>query len=195
MAQIKHIDSKFVVEFWRRMCKHYGTSFHYKSNSKFMKAVSIFLAMTGINRKKFLNNYYTVINGRIYCPRKLGTGDRSELFDQISTCMHEHMHVIQEKKEPRRYKWKYALSTASRAHYECAAYRTDFEFTFWDRGKTPSMDWVVSSLKDYALKDRDIKTVTKYLKSSLATINSGGIMSPTVKQGIKIIKEMIEEGY
>lgn len=189
MTRIEKLNGPYVRDFWRRMCQAYKTKAVPKSNSKLMKAVSLFLALCRIQKRKtFMSRFYTTIGNKIYCPKKLGSGNHAELVTQICVCVHEHTHVLQERKDKWRYKFRYMRSTAKRAVYEAEGYRASMEMHHWLTGRIIPIDQVMNSLKSYGLKKRDFQTVEKYLKSSMRTIDAGGIISPTVKKAISIIE-------
>jgi hypothetical protein len=164
-----------------------------KSGSIPMQAAGWALNTMGImDASTFLRDYTTTIGKTIYVPFEIGV-PRSEddlWQNQVVTCVHEHMHVIQFTRDG---KWvfcsRYLLSKAARALYEAEAYRCDMEMAYWRSAVMPSPKELAQNLTHYGCSPLDIEVAEKYLMASAQTIQHGGIISEPSKEAIRWLQD------
>lgn len=181
----KELTPKMVIDFWEYMTKEYNTQVIDKNSAKEMRWVASILHLLGIVKKRdFLNKFSTTLGNKIYIPFTIGVGDSNELENQVAICVHEHMHVLQDRKDWR-YKLRYLTNSAHRAHYEADAYRSNMEMHWWYKGKLLNPKMLAGKLRHYNCSSADIKVCERNLRISAEMVKRGGIASPVSKVAIR----------
>ncbi len=187
-AQFFRPTREQVCGLWDHMTRRYGSTVVAKADSIPMQAAAWALERMGVmDAPSFLRDFATTIGKTIYVPFEIGVPrDQDDLFTQLVTCVHEHMHVIQFNRDG---KWlfgsRYLLSKAARAIYEAEAYRCDMEMSYWRTAVMPSPKEIAKVLTNYGCSPLDIEVAEKYLSASAQTIQRGGLVSEPTKEAIR----------
>lgn len=175
-----------VKEFWGYMASEYKFKTVQKADASEMRAIAWALNLMGVqSKKKFLNSYTTTIGRTMYLPFVIGVeGGVSgiSLEGQISTCVHECVHVTQYRRGGSKFVWEYLTSPAARAHYEVDAYRSNMEMYFWATGKILDPRDLAAKLAEYGCSKADIRVAAKNLEMSARVIAKGGVVSGPTKK-------------
>lgn len=182
--------SEQVKAFWKYMSSYYETTTVDKNNSAFMGTIGTFLSAIGVqDKQKFMNSYTTTIGTTIYAPFEVGDPSKWSLWSQVVVCVHEHMHVIQYRKDGALpFSWNYVTSASKRAKYEAEAYRTNLEMHYWNYKSLPDTQDLANKLVAYNVGAADIAVVKKMLDLSAISVKAGAIISDPVKVAIKWIE-------
>jgi hypothetical protein len=167
-----------VREFWKVMCDRYSTKRVDKSDSMEMRWIAQALGLMGIvDQRDFLQRFTTVIDSTIYTPFVPGVPTPAwSLWGQVRVCVHEHVHVFQDRASGGLgFKWNYLTSAASRAHYEAEAYRTDMVLEWRYQGRMTDPLSLASNLKSYGCSDVDVEVVRRMLALSIPSIREGAM--------------------
>jgi len=176
-----------VSDFWKYMCRRYGTKVVSKANAVEMQAVAGALAAMGImDAKKFMEKYTTTVGNTIYVPFYPGNIE-TDLVAQVAICAHEHVHVRQFKGID--YAADYLLSSSKRALYEAEAYRATMEMFYPFIGTFPAASALAKGLKAYACTPEDIEVAKTYLEKAAAVIRKGGIITPESQVALAWLKK------
>ncbi len=186
-----------VCGLWDHMSRKYSSTVVDKASSVSMQAAAWALDRMGImDAPSFLRDFATTIGKTIYVPFQIGEPrSQDDLFAQLVTCVHEHMHVLQFARDG---KWvfgsRYLLSKAARALYEAEAYRCDMEMAYWRSAVMPSPKEIAMNLVHYGCSPLDIEVAEKYLTASAQTIQRGGVASEPSKETIRWLQESVDPG-
>jgi hypothetical protein len=180
------LTPELVKDFWRYMSEEYGTKIVTKKDSSFMSAVGSFLGLMKIqDKEKFMNKYTTTIGKTIYVSFEIGgTTDKNILANQISTCVHEHQHVVQYKKSGFDFMLEYLFQHDQRAKLEAAAYSTNMEIYYWYTGKMLDTAKLATKLSDYGCDKADIVVADTIMRTNAMVIKRGGIIHESSKKAI-----------
>ncbi len=175
-----------VKDFWKHMQRKFQFQIADKSQSSLMKLAAWFLNLLGIQDKQdFLDTYTTTIFSTIYIPFKIGVASEPyPLPNQISICVHEAAHVLQNASD-RRFTWRYATSTSWRANYEAKAYRTNMEIYWWYTKELLDPRMLAEKLWHYGCKEGDILACQQNLEIAAKMVKRGGVVSETSKVALK----------
>lgn len=178
---MKVLTPEIVKAFWAFMCKKYKTRAVYKPKAAEMKIVAHALELIGVmNVADFLSRCSTTVGNRIYIPFKPGDTFKVSLVDQVSTCVHEHVHVRQFKTGS--FIGEYCLDSSKRTLYECEAYRANMEMEFYLVRDYPSPAGIADALvKSYGCTSKDRDFAKKYLTQASAIVRKGGVVTPETK--------------
>jgi len=178
--------SEVVKEFWGYMASEYNFRAAHKADAVEMRVVAWALDLMGIqNKKRFLRSYATTIGRVVYLPFRIGVDSSGiGLEGQISTCVHECVHVEQYRRGGARFFWEYLTSPAARAHYEVDAYRSNMEMYFWATGGILDPRDLAENLADYGCSKADIRVAQKNLEISARVVAKGGVVSGPTKKAI-----------
>ncbi len=189
-------NSENVRGLWNYMSRRYGTRIIDKADALEMRLVAWFLKRIGVlDEEAFLESFTTTIGKRIYTPYSVGESRRGHsLWSQLVTCVHEHQHVEQLKREGMlRFFSRYLASKAARAAYEAEAYTCNLELHFWRTGKILSPKRLASRLLDYGCRPADVEVTHKTLIAAARTIRAGGIITSASKIAIAWLEEYAPE--
>jgi len=132
--------------FWDWMTRRYETKVIQKDKSWVMKVCAWFLnAFHLMDKDRFLNQYVTTLNKRIYCPFKPGIDTSFSLAGQIYGCVHEHRHVTQ---------WNfwfpflYLFSQKKRLAFEVQGFICTLEIYYWIFRRTLSVNTIIKRLRE-----------------------------------------------
>lgn len=190
------ITSELVENFWIVMANKYNFWQVDKSSSEFMKTVGDFLDVIGIiDKSAFMDRFTTTIYNKIHTPFIVGVAGSAgyDLWEQLSICVHECVHVTQFKKEQIKMPFLYLTSQTDRATYEAEALSAEMEFYFWGIGAIPNIKKEAANLLHYGINPANIKYVEKYLETVAKTVEQGASVSKVAafaiewleKQGVK----------
>ena len=115
------------------------------------QVVAELLDLLGIlDKQAFLNHYTTTLGTKIYVPHSIGSNLPGwDLWGQIIICVHEHVHVVQDRKAGGlAYEWAYVTNTAARTQYEVEAYRTRMEIDWRYRRAMQTPKAIAATLKN-----------------------------------------------
>lgn len=190
------LTGKDVVDFWKYSSKKYGFSIIQKKNNAEMKVVSWALdSMNIMDKEYFMDNCtVTVCLGdwqSVYVPFELGTFElgkgsksKSQLVNQVATCVHESQHAVQAKRDKMQ-PMKYLASDTQRAFYEADAYRATMEMHYYFTGKFPSPGILANLLRGYSVGMADRRICEKHLIIAAKVIRRGGVISGVSKDAIR----------
>jgi hypothetical protein len=175
----KELIKDIVINFYNYMEKIYGSKTIYKKDSLLMKSAGTMLDLFGIlDKKKFMPKYATTILKNIYVPFVVGqANDKWDLKQQVSCCVHEHMHVEQYQKENLKFLFNYTFNSRKRAIYEIQAYSTNLEMYFYDTGKILDSTYIANKLSSYGCNKKDIEIAKSILDRKIRIIKFGGVLS------------------
>jgi hypothetical protein len=176
-----------VRDFWNFMCNHYGTKVVEKHDSAGMKIIAEALGLMGIlNKDAFLKSYTTTIGNMIYVPNPIGFETTNwSLWGQILICVHEHQHIVQDKKAGGLvYEWDYLANSASRTQYEVEAYRTSMEINWRYMRQMQSPKDLAAKLKNYNCNAEDIKVAEKALALAIPAIKAGALTTDSSRVAV-----------
>jgi hypothetical protein len=175
-----------VKHFWKYMSETFDSKSVTKKDSNFMKMVGSSLDLMKIqDKEKFMSKYTTTIGKTIYVSFDIGgTTNKNILADQISTCVHEHQHVIQYKKDGFKFMFEYLFEHEQRAKLEAVAYSTNLEMYYWYTGKMLDIDKLAIKLLDYDCDNIDVSVMKVILNANALVIKRGGIVNEASKKAI-----------
>lgn len=174
----KELTKELVIEFWEYIADIYDSTVMEKSESSFMKLTGGSLDLIKVlDKKEFMTKYTTTIGRTIYTPFVVGcVSDKWTFENQISNCVHEHMHVEQYDREGFKFMVNYLLDPSNRAVYEAHAYSTNIEMYFYNTGKTFDAELLSSKLSSYGCSKEDIAIAKNILEDNIKLIESGKII-------------------
>lgn len=152
---VSGLTSNDVVNLWRHLSAHYGTTVIPKETSPLMRACGSALALARIqSRDQFMQHYTTVIHKRIYLPYTLDEpAPDYVLWRRVATGIHEHQHVAQAIRDGfARFASAYLASQRARAVYEAEAYGCDIEIMRWAGRSVRSAESIADGLAEYGCK-------------------------------------------
>jgi len=173
------------------MEKSYNSNHTSKSDSGMMRMIGRFLNAMGIlDKKTFLKNYTTTIGSVIYVPFQIGVAStRYPLFNQLTTCVHEHQHVVQWRRGGLSFMLEYLTDSSRRAAYEVDAMHSSLEIHWWYSRRLPDISKMSLQLNDYNCKKDDIVMAEKMLRSISKAVVRGAISTSAGKTAIKYLQE------
>jgi hypothetical protein len=187
------VDMKKVAsDFSQYMCTKYGASIQTKETSDLMKMAAFgldmgrFVGIGGLSSgKDFMTEVTTTIGTTIYMPSSIQNGD-PVTFIQILT--HECEHVAQFKASAFAFSWLYATESEARVKDETDAYAAGLAITIWlvaNVDLSKSAEEIVQTLiSNYHLQQADADLATTVLKSQLASLKNGIVMSQSSRDAI-----------
>jgi len=178
------------VELWQVMSTTFNTTVVKKSDSFQMQTVGWFLNTMGIlDKERFLQRYTTTIYKSIYIPFEIGQGTDAECWSQMRTCVHEHQHVVQAKREGFPvFAGKYLFDGDQRAKFEAEAKACGQELQYWRYGQLEKPELVCASLADYNLNSAQIAFAARVLSSYQKTIKANGTITKAGKVALSFLK-------
>jgi len=184
---MRRITKTMVVDTWSYMESTYQSSHTSKGDSATMQMVGHFLDGIGVlDKDKFMNHYTTTIGSVVYVPFKIGVPDSTySLFGQLSTCIHEHQHVVQWQRGGLAFMLEYLTDSSRRAAYEVEAMSSEIEFQWWYNKTVPHIQTMVSCLTEYNCKPIDIEMSEKMLRTIKKTIMKGAITTSAGRTAIQ----------
>lgn len=170
---------KLVLEFYDAGLRTYGAHVRSKGNSEIMQAAASFLDLIKVQDKEmFLNNFTITVFDTIYTPYKVGSPGPHSLWDQITTLVHELVHVTQHDADRLGFWLKYLASKSDRAHYEAQAYGADLEMHIWRYGEPYDLKERAQLLRHYGLEQEHIDfcyvelvTIDDIIRNTDAAVN------------------------
>jgi hypothetical protein len=179
------VTREMVVGLWAHLEHHYGSRLLDKESSMDMQLVSRALGQMGIlDQRKFMEQYTTTIEDVIYVPFVVGDASTMPLDSQLHVCCHEHQHVVQWRKERGLFLLEYLTDKDKRAHHETEAMQVDLEIDYWLGRESRNLATWPLKLRDYALDDDHIATVSKALSMAYKAIGKGGVWTDVGKFSI-----------
>jgi len=153
------LTPELVKDFYRDGLNSYEARVRSKGDDEMMKAVAAFLELIKVQDKEmFLHMFTTTIFDTIYTPYQVGV-DGSKgygLWDQITTLVHELVHVTQHDADRLGFWMKYLANKSDRTHFEAQAYGADLEMHYWRYGKPYDLREVAGYLEHYGLEQEHI---------------------------------------
>jgi len=173
------LTPELVKEFYRDGLRSYGARIKSKKDSDMMVAVSRFLDLIKVQDKEmFLNSFTTTIFDTIYVPYEVGVEGDYDLWDQVTTLVHELVHVTQHDADKLGFWLKYLASGSDRAHYEAQAYGADLEMHIWRKGEPYDLKTTAGYLDHYGLEQEHIDfcyvellTINDIIQNTDAAVN------------------------
>lgn len=153
------LTPELVKDFYRDGLNSYGAHVRSKGDDEMMRAVASFLDLIKVQDKEmFLNMFTTTIFDTIYTPFKVGVDGSMGygLWEQITTLVHELVHVTQHDSDRLGFWMKYLASKSDRAHFEAQAYGADLEMHYWRKGEAYDLKQVAGYLEHYGLEREHI---------------------------------------
>lgn len=170
----------------------FGSTVEPKEESALMKAVSFGMDL-GSNFSSglpagsdFMTRYATTIAKTIYLPKSI----RENPLSLCEVVTHESEHVLQFDDTNVEFAWFYLTDSTARAQFEADAYASGIAVRCWLTGATPteSIPWVLDSLvKGYHLKAEDKAYAETALKSHMASLSSGIVMTRSARTAIAFL--------
>lgn len=173
------ISAQTVIDFWGAMTEHFRTRVVDKHDAPEMRAVAWFLEQAGIlDSQAFMTRFSTTIGETIYVPFEIGEGSDLARWAQMSTCVHEHVHVEQYRcGGALKFFSRYLLDRTERAKIEAEAMRANLEMDWWRLRKLRDIPTQAEKLRSYDLHDEHIAFVATYLELSAPSIRKGAVSS------------------
>lgn len=171
-----------VVAVWAATSEAFDSRFAGKGDSELMKRAAFLLQLAGVlDAERFLERFATTIGSRIYLPwvpGAVGPGVPS-LWSQVDTCVHEHVHVEQWRRDPAEFVYRYTQPDG-RALLEADAIGAELEVQWWrgDEDLNGHILRAVDGLKAYALGVLDRAIAREALLMRAEMIRQGGRLSP-----------------
>jgi hypothetical protein len=189
-------DLKQIAQaFSAHMCVKFGAHVHPKESSLEMKAIAMGMDIGGLfgasglaSGKDFLRDFTTTIGSDIYMPAAHRSWADPLGFMQILT--HECQHVLQFTESNVEFAWLYLKEPEARARYEADAYAAGLAVTQWLTGELPSdaVESIVSSLAgSYSLRPEDAALAADMLRSHMASLKNGIVMSASAREAIAFL--------
>lgn len=186
---MKDLDSKSVIRLWADVQSKFRFSVVDKNKSSVMHLVGGFLQLIGVqDRKYFMSRYAVTFRDKVYIPFVIGSGDRWQLVAQVCNLAHEAHHVVQFRKSPVKFPFRYVVSSTDRAFYEMEAMRASMEMYRYLTGEMMDPAYVAGRLQAYACKQRDINVTQKSLEAVCKTIEKGGVITETAQYIIQLME-------
>lgn len=180
----KKITKKDAEKFFKYMSKKYKTEYFDKGEKPPVKLLAEVIDKMGvIKADDFMKKFSMTIGRRIYLPFKPGAAKPSP-WSQIKTCVHEHQHVMQYRKNPFKHVMRYVLSSAKRAVLEAEAYRTAMELDWWRYRRWVPVTKYTDLLKYYGCNKADRRVAEKHLKISQGIVKRGKVISKVSRNAI-----------
>jgi hypothetical protein len=175
----KNLTPELVHSFYAEACAHYGAEVKNKADSQFMTLVGSLLDAIGVvDKEVFLQNFTTTVGTVIYAPFTVGVGDSAALWGQVTTLVHELVHVTQFKHAPAEFMLKYLCDKSARATYEAEAYSAGLELYIWN-GEPVDVAALSQSLLSYGLGQNYAEFMAKYLEIRVDVYQQGGEINET----------------
>ncbi len=186
----KVLTGDLVVKLWADMQSEFNFKVLRKNKSSTMRMVGSFLQMIGVqDRGDFMNKYAVTFWDKIYIPYEIGkAAGRWGLVSQVTNLAHEAHHVVQFRKNPVKFPFKYITSTSARAHYEMESMRASMEVYKYLTGEMLEPALVASRLKAYGCKQKDIDVTQKSLEAAYKVIEKGGVVTETSQYLIMLME-------
>lgn len=178
----KHMRGKFGA---RVLPKEY--SFEMQGIAMGMGIGKIFGASGLATPSDFMAYFTTTLGTNIYMSK--AHRDDPLLFIEILT--HECQHVLQFNESNIEFAWLYLAEPEARVRCEADAYAAGLAVTQWLTGELPadSVESIVGRLtSSYALRPEDADLATDMLRSHMASLKSGIVMSRSAREAIKYLK-------
>lgn len=169
---------------WQHFHERYYTALVDRYQDDEMAGVRQVLDLMGLRgHGMFLRSHALTIIDVIYIP--FAPGQVSEQWHpvfQAAVAIHEHHHVLQaELSGAMGYIGSYLTRRDARASYEADALRTNMEFGYWLSGVMPDPGQLARGVLAYGCDDRDAARVQGYLERTVPVIESGEVLSETVR--------------
>jgi len=180
------IAAKVLQDF---LSSEFGFTVHDKETSTLMKAVAFGMDVgsafsPGLPKgEDFMTRFATTIGKEVFLPKSI----RDNPASLIEVVTHEAQHVIQFNDTHVEFAWFYLTDASARAQFEADAYASGLSLRCWLTGETPneSIPWVLDSLvKSYHLKAEDKVYAEAALKSHMASLSSGLVMTRAARSAI-----------
>lgn len=174
------------------LCDEFGFTVQPKENSSLMKAIAFGMDLgamftPGIPKgADFMTRFATTVAKEVFLPESI----RSNAVALIEVITHEAQHVIQFNDTNIEFAWFYLTDPAARAQFEADAYASGAAVRSWLTGKSPTEDipWILNSLvNSYHLKEQDRVYAEASLKSHMASLASGLIMTRSARSAIAFL--------
>jgi len=174
------ITPELTKEFWTAAKVKWGAKQSSKGDSAFMKLVADFLDLMGItNKEMFMNHFTTTIFDTIYTPFEIGVPSGGyDLWNQISICTHECVHVVQYHDSPVKFPVQYLVNKSDRTTYEAEAYASDLQMHYWKYGYGYNIVLRAEVLKQYGLTQEYVDYAIQYITVYDDVLKQGGSTSP-----------------
>lgn len=174
------------------LSSEFGFTVHDKETSSLMKAVAFGMDVgstftTGIPKGvDFMTRFATTIGKEVFLPVSI----RENPASLIEVITHEAQHVIQFNDTHIEFAWFYLTDPVARAQFEADAYASGIALRCWLTGEAPtdSSPWVLDSLvRSYHLRESDKVYAEAALKSHMASLASGIVMTRAARSAIAFL--------
>lgn len=172
------------------MCGTFGARVINKETSIEMRGVAMGMDLgklfgaTGLaSGGDFMEHFTTTLGANIYMPAQT----RANPLTFIETLTHECQHVIQFNESNIAFAWLYLKEPEARVKYEADAYAAGLAITEWLTGDLPTdaVEIVVAKLvAGYSLRAEDSALAADILKSHMASLKNGVVMSAAARVAI-----------
>jgi hypothetical protein len=176
-------------ELWEVMSTTFKTKIVNKNDATEMRTIAWCLDSMGIlDQDRFLKRYTTTVYKWIYVPWEIGEGSDAKCWSQMRTCVHEHQHVIQWKRDGfLKFAGGYLIDGDDRAKYEAEAKACGQEMHFWRYGKVEDPERACANLVDYNMNKDEIAFAARVLDSYQRTIKRGGTITKAGKVALDFL--------
>lgn len=188
------LTPEIVCGLWNHLAERFNLQLVDKADAKEMRFVADFLEHMGIlDADKFMNEYATTLGNRVYVPFVLGDPESRPLVSQACTLSHEAQHGAQAIREGLvEFVFRYLTSRARRAYFEAEALTTGLEVYHVLTDREPNIASVAHSLAGYALREADIQTCEKHLRSAWLTVSAGGVITTAGREAVWYLKNSLD---
>lgn len=193
---MKKLTKKLVIDYHEYMARKFHFEIINQQNNSWITVAVNTLNMMGIDDvEKFLDRWCLAIvdpftdQKWVWLNYKIGHGNKWSLLNQVCLLAHETEHTIQG--EDIRFMVRYATSKSHRAHYEALAIHPQLEIYYYLTGQKVSTGGIVSNLKHYRVRSRDIKVTKKHLDLYNRIVTKGAVGSESGKAAIRWLKPRV----
>jgi len=136
--------------------------------------------------EEFMTRFTTTLGTRVYMP----AATRNNPLRFISVLVHEIQHVLQFKESAVEFSWLYLNEPEARVRYEADAYAAGIAIDQWLTGRLPTdaIESIVAGLVGaYHVRPEDADLATDILRSHMASLKSGIVMTRAARESIKFL--------
>lgn len=171
------------------LAAQFGLTVHDKETSTLMKAIAFGMDVgsafsPGLPKGgDFMTRFATTVGKDVFLPQSI----RDNPLSVLEVVTHEAQHVVQFNDTHVEFAWFYLTDASARAQFEADAYASGIAVRCWLTGQphTDSIPWVLDSLvKSYHLKAEDRVYAEAALKSHMASLSSGLVMTRAARSAI-----------
>lgn len=187
------IDRNLVVEYWSKMLVNHNAKVRLKQNSRMMGAMGRVLEWRGVMGREQFGDMVTTVGDTVYTPFKLGTAYKGwTLQEQLISCAHEMVHVVQADGNTWRFYARYLFSDEKRVEYEMEAYAANLLMHHTLTGKFLHPSPTADLLRNYkSTAAQRIRAARYYKGINDALANDRLTGPPAAVECVKVFKGIL----